>query len=144
MLVFFVFPVGKVQNIPTKCGSATRTTKICLFSAPAIFPVPRREIIKNCEKISRNHESGGHNFDTIKYIRMTLLCGKINPAYSVQSTYFWTLYFRKIKLILCMANYSNARQKWNSKWRFIVAKVYAFGTVILKQPYQSSAFYQDR
>ena len=130
--------------MPIKYGSFIRTAKICLISFLVIFSVPRRRIIKSCEKISRNHESGGHNLDTIKYIRMTLLCGKINPAYSVQSTYFWTLYFRKIKLILCMANYSNARQKWNSKWRFIVAKVYAFGTVILKQPYQSNAFYQGR
>lgn len=52
--------------MPIKYGATIRTAKICLISFPVIFPVPRREIIKNCEKISRNHESGGHNLDTIK------------------------------------------------------------------------------
>lgn len=94
MLVFFAFLVGKVANIPRKYGSTIRTAKICLISFLGIFPVSRRGIIKNCEKISRNYESGGHSLDTIK--PPFSLCVKVDFPYFIVPILhtFGTLYFR--------------------------------------------------
>lgn len=91
MLVFFAFLVGKVPNIPPKCGPFIRTAKICLISFPVIFSVPRRKIIKISEKILRNYESGGHNLDTIKYNGTSVQIQKMDTIFVCQSTYFWTL-----------------------------------------------------
>lgn len=115
MLVFFAFPVGKTANIPPKYGFPIRTAKICLISVLALFSISRRKIIKSCEKILQNYESSGHNLDTIKYNDTSVQIQKVDTIFLCHSTYFWTLYFRKIKLILCMANYSNARQSLDSK-----------------------------
>lgn len=84
---FFTFLVGKTPNIPTKYGFPIRTTKICLFSVPVIFPVPRRRIIKICEKILRNYESHGPFLDTINSLFFPLGASIFSPFYSDLFTY---------------------------------------------------------
>lgn len=88
----------------------------------------RRGKYKKYKKILENYESGGHSLDTINYNDTSVQIQKLDTIFVCQPTYLWTLYFRKIKLMLCMANYSNTRQSFDTKAKsnliYVITKMF--------------------